>query len=551
MDARGPSVSSVTNLRPSILSSPRVAPWAGSFTNQTVRDSVLSLSSPTMADTLVRPGNMKLQHTSSLLRLELQWTSAFKMQLTVVRNAVVCCLCAVVANGCFYLGNAFAFKSSVDQSLREFVMAMLVWMGISYWVIMIFAHVPSLTTQRFLECPNIRPSFWLCTKKIVKKSRLSFAATLAGMVAVGLVVQNTSLLHEHFRYRLHFYLAVVCNSMVSTGVMLAVRKIYYKETRQGRERRSAVNAISRARTKATSPRRKAHRPPRYRSLTFGREYLDQIPSAVMIIVAGGYVHAVLVLWDEIVNEASVMVFTVFGLLLKLSLQEAARHYVLKKRVQSVRTMCMLVGVPTVLIDTQTRIVLLGTQSNSSVFAGTFGMAMTELCLRATKAALVVWSTRRRSRALEEKLLEISGGTAARSRRKSTASVKLEHELWRRQIISYHTAELTADMYAEYIAIGCSQSIVFWWLGHPLYPVLRIEGGSSVSEIEFARIRFNHVVMLGFQSVAEIFVDYFCIVLEMAAGIDFDKIENLSSFLGALFMTLAVVNISISSGVYLG
>ncbi|KAL4158981.1 hypothetical protein PRNP1_004754 [Phytophthora ramorum] len=488
MDARGPSVSSVTNLRPSILSSPRVAPWAGSFTNQTVRDSVLSLSSPTTADTLIRPGNMKLQHTSSLLRLELQWTSAFKMQLTVVRNAVVCCLCAVGANGCFYLGNAFAFKSSVDQSLREFVMAMLVWMGISYWVIMIFAHVPSLTTQRFLECPNIRPSFWLCTKKIVKKSRLSFAATLAGMVA-----------------------------------------IYYEETRQGRERRSAVNAISRARTKATSPRRKARRPPRYRSLTFGREYLDQIPSAVMIIVAGGYVHAVLVLWDEIVNEASVMVFTVFGLLLKLSLQEAARHYVLKKRVQSVRTMCMLVGVPTVLIDTQTRIVLLGTQSNASVFAGTFGMAMTELCLRATKAALVVWSTRRRSRALEEKLLEISGGTAARSRRKSTASVKLEHELWRRQIISYHTAELTADMYAEYIAIGCSQSIVFWWLGHPLYPCFALKEAVP----------------------SEIFVDYFCIVLEMAAGIDFDKIENLSSFLGALFMTLAVVNISISSGVYLG
>jgi hypothetical protein len=48
-----------------------------------------------------------------------------------------------------------------------------------------------------------------------------------------------------------------------------------------------------------------------------------------------------------------------------------------------------------------------------------------------------------------------------------------------------------------------------------------------------------------------FVDNVCIVMEMAAGIEFERIESLSTFLGALFMTMAVVNINISSGVYLG
>lgn len=141
--------------------------------------------------------------------------------------------------------------------------------------------------------------------------------------------------------------------------------------------------------------------------------------------------------------------------------------------------------------------------------GTFGMAMAEVMLRATKAALVVWATRRRSRVLEGKLQQI---TLERSRRNTGAapgrvssflpspeSVKLEYELWKKQMLSYHTAE-----YAEYIAIGCSQSIVFWWFGHPLYPTLQ---RAVMSEIDVARWRFNQVVMLGFQSFVEVFVDW--------------------------------------------
>ncbi|RLN45907.1 hypothetical protein BBJ29_005185 [Phytophthora kernoviae] len=142
-------------------------------------------------------------------------------------------------------------------------------------------------------------------------------------------------------------------------------------------------------------------------------------------------------------------------------------------------MYLLVGVPTVLIDTQARIVLLGTQTNTILVTGTF--------------------------------------------------------------------EITADMYAEYIAIGCSQSIVFWYTGHVYYPALQLVTGS---EIDVARWRFNQIALLGFQFVVEIFVDYICVVMEIAAGIEFERIKDLSSFLCMLFMTMAVLNISISSTVYL-
>ncbi|ETN02790.1 hypothetical protein F442_16579 [Phytophthora nicotianae P10297] len=103
---------------------------------------------------------------------------------------------------------------------------------------------------------------------------------------------------------------------------------------------------------------------------------------------------------------------------------------------------------------------------------------------------------------------------------------------------------------EYIAIGCSQSIIFWWSGHPFYPSLQLDTGAVMSPGDKAMWRFNQVGMLGFQFVVEIFVDYVCVVVEMATGIDFARIESRSAFLGVVFMMMAVLNINISSLVYL-
>ncbi|KAF4040243.1 hypothetical protein GN244_ATG07430 [Phytophthora infestans] len=369
-------------------------------------------------------------------------------------------------------------------------MAMLIWMAITYAVIMLIAHLPILMTQKFIKYPTKRPSFWFCAKKLMKKSLLAFAACLSGMIAVGNIVQNTRLMREYFPFRLHFYFAVVNNLTFTAGLMHAVKRIYYEETYQGRDRRSVLSKHN------STTRPNAFRPKQYRTPSYWREYLNHVPNAFIIVIAGGYVHIVLAWWQHAKEQTSVMSFTVFGVVLKLILQEAARLYVLKlilqeaarlyvlkKKIRSTRIMCFLVGIPTVLIDTQSRIVLLGTQTNSFLVTGTFALAIAEVGFRAAKAAFV--------------------------------------------------------------------SIVFWWLGHPLYPVLRLEGALTMSELGVSRLHFNQVAMLGFQCFVEIFVDYVCIVMEMAAGIEFDRIEGLSTFLGALFMTMAVININISSGVYLG
>lgn len=111
-------------------------------------------------------------------RLRLQWSRAAKMQIVVVRNAFACILCAVVTNGCYYVGNIFSLKASPQQSLPELFTATLIWTVLSYCGIMLVAHMPSLMTQRFFGCPDYQPGVWFCMKKLMKGSIRYFAASM-------------------------------------------------------------------------------------------------------------------------------------------------------------------------------------------------------------------------------------------------------------------------------------------------------------------------------------------------------------------------------------
>ncbi|KAG6958614.1 hypothetical protein JG687_00009295 [Phytophthora cactorum] len=62
-------------------------------------------------------------------------------------------------------------------------------------------------------------------------------------------------------------------------------------------------------------------------------------------------------------------------------------YVHLSRVRNLRTMCIIVGLPTVLIDTQTRILLLGQQNSGFTAASTIGMTFVEITSRTLKAAM--------------------------------------------------------------------------------------------------------------------------------------------------------------------
>lgn len=266
--------------------------------------------------------------------------------------------------------------------------------------------------------------------------------------------------------------------------------------------------------------------------------------------------------QRIVDRGTAVVtgFIIGSIAFKLAIQELAKHYVLEKHVRSTRIMCVLVGIPTVLIDTQARIILLGISSNRIAVIGTLGMALVEISLRVGKAKIVKWSILQRERLFLLTTVTYSRQSTSRGVQKQESGVNspsgpslsgmhVDFEVWRRQVQAFHTAELNADMYAEYIAIGCSAPILFFYASHPHYPLLR-QSESLRTEIDVVAWRTNQLYMLVFQVAVELVVDYMSILLEMVIGIEFDHVKHLGSFLAALFMVTAVMNSTISVCIYL-
>lgn len=308
--------------------------------------------------------------------------------------------------------------------------------------------------------------------------------------------------------------------------------------------------------------------PSYVSPSFWCGYVKNSSLCLPVVLAGAYVQLLSQMRIAEQNSSIVGCFMALSTVAKLALQEGAKHVVIKKRIRSIRVMCILVAVPTVLIDTQARIVLLGMKNTGMAAAGTFAMAVLEICVRVVKAFIVTYSIRRRQDYLEEppklpfqtnnkrpgrasrSLASIRPSMGADDRRLSSVACKqIGFELWRHQRQAYHTAELNADMYAEYIAIGCSASILFFYSNHPYYSLLRPLNASMSASDEAAR-RSNQLNMLLLQVVVEVVVDYTSIVLEITAGIEFDRIKGLGSFLAALFGTTAIINIIISAMMFL-
>ncbi|KAF1788598.1 hypothetical protein GQ600_16772 [Phytophthora cactorum] len=177
-------------------------------------------------------------------------------------------------------------------------------------------------------------------------------------------------------------------------------------------------------------------------------------------------------------------------------------YVHLSRVRNLRTMCIIVGLPTVLIDTQTRILLLGQQNSGFTAASTIGMTNVEL-------------------------------------HPSNINLVLNFVLWRQKCHTYHTAELQADMYAQYIAISCSASVLFFLGENVHYSRLGLLQKGGIDALHWRSGQFG---VLAFQVAIEVLVNYMSVELEMAVGVQFAQIKELSSFFGAVFATVAFLNI---------
>ncbi|KAF4045177.1 hypothetical protein GN244_ATG02561 [Phytophthora infestans] len=123
---------------------------------------------------------------------------------------------------------------------------------------------------------------------------------------------------------------------------------------------------------------------------------------------------------------------------------------------------------------------------------------------------------------------------------------------RRKIRVLHAGEIYADMYAEYIAIGCSFVMLFFFRHHPQYEfsLSLCEHACNATEAE-ASSRDAQLVNLGYlQMTVEVVVDFLACVLEATRGVEFKSFDQNDPFLIFFLAMLTFSNIGISAGLYM-
>lgn len=452
-------------------------------------------------------------------------------------NVCISISCAWLANLCMSSGNIFATKSLREQSNTEFATATIVWTHTFNCAVVVLAQAPMLLPLRFERYPAYAPTFGFCLWKVMKHAYPSYVGSLLFTICIHLLLDTTA--SQVVANRLGLYVGLTCNHICSVGIFVSVRDIVRRETVQGQAR---SQSFRRQRTLCGSM---AH---------FCKAYLRTSPMLLTIMSAAVYVRIASQFRFQETHQ--VAAFTLGSLALKLFVQEVAKVGLLKWKIEDVRTVFFAVGLPTVLIDTQVRIALQRVNSTQGTLNGTLALATLEIATRAGKAALVHLQIRRRERkAALAQQWEVTGITTttkivpAQSRtdaseRASSLTNQASLERWKTKISTFHVAELYADMSAEYIAIGCSTSILYFYWDHPKYELGGADGAATMPS------HWQQSVTLSIQVAVEVCVDYLSCVFEIGRGVDFEQVRRYRVFLCTLFVGIAVVNIHISATTFI-
>ncbi|GAB9467185.1 hypothetical protein Gpo141_00004542 [Globisporangium polare] len=326
-----------------------------------------------------------------------------------------------------------------------------------------------LAPLHFAVCPETPTGALFCLKKLSRATHHYYLVSLTLMTAWGLLMIHV--LPAKLRWlKLEFYIGAMVNHLYTTGIDLVTKRIYREETCKGQgqhsnKRRAAMdtNGFAMSTTRPSSTRTT-----RYSYLKYWWLYCQTAPKELSMVFAGAYVQVAS--RNQVLNSsATMLVFAIVSLGVKLLIQELAKVYVMRRGIRQIWLMCMLLGLPTVLIDTQLRVVmLLGGQSSTFAAGGLVAMALCEITMRDCKMWLIKHQIRQRRSAILRAASTLtscvpSQSSGSRHERITfsgeSATPFSRFEKWRQQLMDFHTAEIMADMDAEYIAIGCSASIL--------------------------------------------------------------------------------------------
>lgn len=482
----------------------------------------------------VTASHLQRMHTSGATvnkHLSSSAQAALVVVASVVFTAILCTALAWFATFCFSRGNVVSRTPVERQSYASFTGARVAVFQTLSSCFILLALAQVLCTQQRIRGLAYSPSLAACVWRLIKRTWHVCVATIGLMV---LVIRLVSLLPRSMRHlKLEFYLNCPASLLFICFADLATRDIIRQEVQEVRRASTLGSVLS----PAIACSRPSHPCTRY-----WRLYCTTFSMTGFIQLAGLYIH-ISKRFHVADSSLYLLIFTCASTLLKICTQELTKRLAIRK-VRDIRVMCVAVGLPTVVIDTQIRLVLQRIHSNQSTIAGTLFMAGIEVAMRVAKTWLVKLEIRRHERAVcvrsdQVTVAPLVSAVTSLPTADRAPTDPLELARWKRKVWALYVAEVYADMAAEYIAIGCSASILFFYSAHPKF---NLATGVALSPTE-------QLTKIAIQVSTELAVDGFACTLEIWRGTNFQELRKHIAFVVVFFLYLAIVNIEVSSAIY--
>lgn len=479
---------------------------------------------PLNQSSLVHSDDSKSKHGRSLRQVfvEVAW-----VLVLVLRNAIVSGLCPWPMLLCFSAGNIFSGVSAAKQSRLSFELAVMVWSKLFNWVCVCTSHTALVLPKVAKRALGEPPTFFSCWRRVIKETLPVFCFSTGILFAVGLGLCNTS--EEIHAYKLQFYVGVSFFHMDTTASSVASTRFFLEQT----------NTVS------TRKRR-----PYWSQLA--REYCKMVWNIGSYAIAVVYTQVTISL--TLSTRTYAFGFTLASLAIKTAMQEIAKRHVFSQKMQNPGVMAAIVAIPTILINTQMRIVLLRAKDTKTALEGTFAMATIEISLRFAKSLWIIRQIRHRQakRGCRPRgtsaILHLEPTTTAPHEslpvpRPTQGSSYNEFLLWKRRLLHYHAAEIYVDMFAEYMALACSYAVVYIYWDHPKY---RLSNQSSTDAGTGTLIVSVDPVLFVVQLGLEITADFIACTLETWNGIDLEPLQQHGFFMAVFLVWGVMGNVAMAS-----
>ncbi|ETI55640.1 hypothetical protein F441_01669 [Phytophthora nicotianae CJ01A1] len=468
----------------------------------------------------------------------------------VLRNSLLSVTISWLFAFCCSIGDVFSGLTPCEQSFEEFLVAKMLWFHCFFCIATVSIYVSLLRTEQLTDKFKDRLPLIHWVRRLARLT--SPYCVVVALAVVGGCIGLSRIPGQNYRSKTSVYFTHICFYAFVGYTEVQARHLFRTETVRG-QARTLQQLMRREQRKLSNP---SINPALARKRRFLRVIVQDLPLIASALFATAYVHVVSSI--KITTQLYLTLFAMSSIIVKLGLQELAKSFLSKKtRTPNMRTMAIIVAAPTILVDTQLRTVLLCQDNASMTVVGSLLLAAAEIVIRLGKTAYVRWAEHRiltrRSLSSAPIVAEATWATKISKldgpRHRTTSSLRIVDPIQDRvhRLLSLHAAEIYSDMHAEYIAMGCSYGILFFFGAHPKYQLADYENNVSG---RITAVHWTNASITGLQLGIEIIVDFVACALEIRRGIDFEQLNRDDSFLAVFVIAVSLVNVHISSGMYL-